>query len=378
MTRSSAERRASLLHRAHARTRRAGGARGPATAVPLRTPADELPLTRLLPIARLTPAQAVALGADLLAALETRNPAPPLHPEAVRVGRDGRARLLDAPGRPRTGGTDLEPTAAVLDQLGAATARPVLALERAAAAARSPDGRLAVVAAILREADATGGAQARAELGRAVAVIAGDRAGATPAPPARTSAPRRRRPPRTLRTVARAAVARSWKWVLSVVVLVAVVGIEIAFLRDDISRDITAVLEAGRAEVTATEAPTALPPVVPPAPATAGTIDAVDLRPVQPCAPGTECALRVQVRVQPQAQPQTIVWSLRVLDRCTGEVLAAPGGTATVPAHGDRLDAVVTVALPEASALAVTAVTDLPSTAASTAVPVPENGACTA
>jgi hypothetical protein len=49
-----------------------------------------------------------------------------------------------------------------------------------------------------------------------------------------------------------------------------------------------------------------------------------------------------------------------------------------VPAHGDRLDAVVTVALPEASALAVTAVTDLPSTAASTAVPVPENGACTA
>jgi hypothetical protein len=57
---------------------------------------------------------------------------------------------------------------------------------------------------------------------------------------------------------------------------------------------------------------------------------------------------------------------------------AAPGSAATVPPYGDRLDAVVTVSLPEASALAVTAVTDQPFTATSAAVPVPEDGACPA
>src|SRR5690606_18246496 len=91
-------------------------------------------------------------------------------------------------------------------------------LERAATEARAPDGRLAVVAAILRAADATGGALARAELARLVAVVTG---GVAPAPTtgeaARTPAPRRRRPRRrrSPRALARAAVARSWKWVLS-------------------------------------------------------------------------------------------------------------------------------------------------------------------
>jgi hypothetical protein len=80
--------------------------------------------------------------------------------------------------------------------------------------------------------------------------------------------------------------------------------------------------------------------------------------------------------VRPQAEPQTITWDLRVLDRCTGEFVTAPGGTVAVPPHGDRADVVSVVQLPEAEALAVLAITNLPFTAASAAVHVPERGAC--
>lgn len=375
MMRSGSGRRVSVLHAAHARTR-STVAIPPGIAAPNGAVGD-LALARLLSVAWLTPAQAVALGADVLAGLENGDTTAGtwLRPEAVRIGRDGRA-CVSAGSSPATNGAGLASAAALLDRLRAATrssaADPGLipALERAAAEARSPDGRIAFVAAILREADAAGGARARAELSRLVAMVAGDGALPPGAGPARASAPRRPR------AVARAVAARSWKWVLSIVVLVAVVVIEIAFLRDDIGRDVTAVLEAGRSAVTATGTAPALPPVVPPAPTAAGTITGVDLRPIQPCAPGAECVLRVQVLVQPQAEPQTIAWDLRILDRCTGESVTAPGGTVTVPPHGDRADVVSTVGLPDGEALAVMAVTTLPHTAASAAVHVPESGAC--
>ncbi|HLU55319.1 MAG TPA: hypothetical protein VKZ81_07635 [Pseudonocardia sp.] len=371
MTRSRAQRRAPLLHKVHVRTRRAARARPTPPAGP---PADGVGLTRLLAVARLTPPQAVALGADLVAAVEARPVAAPPRLAAVRVGRDGAVRLLDGP---PGHGSHLAQVGALLDRLAAATDGPVPALDRAAAEARSPDGRLAIVAAVLREADAPGGRRARAELGRAVAVIVGAPAPAPSAAP-RSAAPRRRPPRRPRRTPARAVAARSWKWALSVMVLVVVVAAEITFLRDDIARDVTAVLQAGRAGATAASPSTALPPLPTASPPSGGTVDAVDLRPVAPCAPGAECALRVQVRVRPQAQPYELAFSLRVLDRCTRVLTAAPGSAATVPPYGDRLDAVVTVSLPEASALAVTAVTDQPFTATSAAVPVPEDGACPA
>jgi hypothetical protein len=352
---------------------------------------DDLVLPRLLSIARLTPAQAVALGADLLADLEAMASADPetagrpqLRPEAVRIGRDGRARLIDAGHRPTMNGNGAGPTstAALLDRLRAAAGPSgvddelVSALERAATEARSPHGRLARVAAILDEADTTGGAQARAELATVVAMVTD---GAAPAPatgPApRTRSPRRRRPRRAPRDIARAAAARSWKWVLSLVVLVAAVLIEIALLRDEIGRDVQAVLEAGRSEATATSAPT-LPPVVPPAPTAAGTISRIELRPVTPCAPDAACALRMQVVLQPRAEPQTVTWDFRILDRCSGVAVGVPGGSVTVPPHGDRADLVSTVELPPADALAVLAVTSGPFTAASAAVGIPATATC--
>ena len=376
--------RVRLRRRADTRGRAVVAARGPVSAIPGRTtvessPGDDLDLTRLLSITRLSPAQAVALGADVVAGLEDR-PATGrtrLCPEAVRVGRDGRARLVDAGEPTSVNGAGLASAAALLDGLRAAV-RPsaadrglISALERAATEARSPRGRIEIVAAILREVDAVGGAPARAELAGMVATVADGVAPASAADPTSRVAASRRRP----RDVARAALDRGWKWVLSLVVLVAVVAIEIALLREEISRDIQAVLEAGRSGSSATGAP-ALPPVVPPAPAAAGTISGVDLRPVTLCTPDAACALRVQVLLQPRAEPQVVTWDFRILDRCTGAAVTVPGGTVTVPPHGDRADLVTTVGLPRADALAVLAITSQPFTAASAAVRVPATGAC--
>jgi len=73
-------------------------------------------------------------------------------------------------------------------------------------------------------------------------------------------------------------------------VLVAAVVVEIIFLRDDISRDVLAVLEAGRSEATATGTPPSSPPIVAAAPTAAGAISRIDIRQIQPCASGADCA----------------------------------------------------------------------------------------
>jgi hypothetical protein len=349
------------------------------------TAVRDLPLSRLLSTARLTPPQAVALGADLLTALENRDltAGAGVHADAVRVGRDGRAHVIDTPAI----GAGLTSAAAVLDGLRAAAGTSATdtgllpALERAAAEARSPDGRLAFAMAILREADAPEGTRARAELAKLVAMVAGEVAPAPVADPAPRAAARRRpRSRRSPRAVARAVVAHSWKWVLSLAVLVTIVAVEITFLHDQISRDVHAVLDAGRSESTASEAPPPLP-ALPPAPPAAGTISRVDLRPVQRCTPDAGCALRTQVVVLPQPEPQTITWDLRIIDRCTGEAVTVPGGAVTVPPHADRADAISSVALPPGGVLSVMAVTIQPFTAASDPVDVaadaPGSGACT-
>ena len=388
----------------------------PAAADPPRAAPDGgLTLTRLLDVVRLTPAQAVAVGADVLAALD--------HPPAadaarsglgrayVRVAPDGRAHLVDDRADDRAGDRagdrrlpaaarpGLATAAAVIGDLAAAArspaaapdppaAGPLAALGRAAAEARREDGSLATVASILRDADAPGGGEARAELARLVSAAGG---GVAPRGPTRAAAgvaggrsgapvprePREpRRPRRRPRAVARAVLARSWKWVLTVVVLAAVVLTEIAVLRDDIARDVQAVLDAGRSGSAATDDAPALPPVVPPAPAATGTITAVDLRAVAPCRPDAVCQVRTQVMLQPLPEPQTVTWAFQVLDRCTGAAATLPGGTVTVPPDADRADAVGAVALPPGDALAVLALTSLPATTASAPLLVPADGAC--
>src|SRR5687767_10734285 len=124
MVRAGSGGRTSLLQRAHLRMRSAVVAR--ATAAPARTAVerpgmDDLVLTQLLSIARLTPAQAVALGTDVLAGLEDAADLAQPRPRGMRVGRDGRARVTDT-GSPPSGNTaDLASAAALLDGLRAAT-----------------------------------------------------------------------------------------------------------------------------------------------------------------------------------------------------------------------------------------------------------------
>jgi hypothetical protein len=163
-------------------------------------------------------------------------------------------------------------------------------------------------------------------------------------------------------------------WLLSVVVLAAVVLLEVAFLRDEIVADVGLLLDAGRSG----SAPSAAPeadglPVPPLAPAAAGPVTAVDVRILEPCAPGAPCTVRVLVSLVPGPDPQVVTWSYRVVDPCTGTTDTAPGGSVTVPPGAGRAEAVGIVALPPTTAVAVVATTDRPAVAAASPVLV---GSC--
>ncbi|MGR7027130.1 hypothetical protein [Geodermatophilus sp. URMC 62] len=350
---------------------------GPATVLP-----QGVELARLLALVRLTAPQALEVGVGLLAAADGRE-----HPDTA--GRDGDPveAVVTADGevllRPRTGagppaaGRTAADLAAVLaDVAGAArlrgrpadpAAEELLArLDRAAT--DLPDAGVPAVARVLQEAVAgTDRTVARAELGALVRAVG-----------ARTAAPGGTGPAGSPSAVVRAtpagragprgtgtAVRRAGAWLLSVLVLAAVVLLEVAVLRDDIAADVDLLLDAGRSGAASSTAPEPDGlPVVPPAPAAAGDVTGVDLRPLERCAPATACTLRLQVRLD--AGPErTVTWSYRVVDRCTGAATTVPGGTVTVPPGGRQVTAVGTVALPDLPAVAVLAVTGLPAAAAS-------------
>lgn len=363
-----------------------------------------LGLPQLLEIAGITPSQALALGADVLAGLESRHAAggEGLSPKDVHVGPDGQAWLVDRARvtdraqvdgpLPETGEPDLTAVATLLDDLGGAARRTarhpdartverLAALDAAVVEATRPGGTVAAVAAGLRDADASGGTAARAELARLVAAAYGR--GAGPAPGGAGTAPRPSAPPapaagRAPLALARSVAARTWKWTVSLLVLVTVIAVEFAFLHDQIARDIAALLDAGRTGSTTSDASAREPaPVVAPAPPTAGAVTAVDLRTLGPCAPGQACEARVQVRLRPGPGPQTVDWAFQVVNRCTGTVVVLPGGTVTIPPNGDRADAIDALALPPGDALAVLALTGAPDTAASAPVSVPAQASCT-
>lgn len=351
---------------------------------PLDAPAPTLPegveLTRLLALVRLTAAQALELGAGLLAGTAERGD--PLVPDRAIVSTDGRVVLGPAPDGGRGGAPDLPTTLADVAAAARLRGRPPdpaaeqLLAELDRAAAELPDVGAPALAARVHEALAgTDRDGVRAELAALVRAVNGRSApalGSGPAGPPSTGArpaPARRATPRQPRT--------SWRrigaWLLSVLVLGAVVVAEVVVLRDDITADVGLLLDAGRSGATESTAPEPDgKPIVPPAPASAGSVTAVDLRPLLPCAPGAACTVSLQVRLTPAPADQVVTWSYRIVDRCTGVPVPAPdgtvpvpGGTATVPAGGQRIAVVGSVALPALPAVAVLAVTDVPAVAAS-------------
>ncbi|MGY1590854.1 hypothetical protein ACI79D_02640 [Geodermatophilus sp. SYSU D00708] len=341
-----------------------------------------MPLTRLTSLARLTPSQALELAAGVLAeAAEGGEPDPggdPVLAGEVVVGTDGRVALRTAAdGGPPTGG----PAVAVVlaDLVGAARVRgrPVdpaaeqllTRLERAGA--DLPVAGVPAVARTLGEAAAALDRGAvRAELAALVRAVGGTAAGrgAGPARAAGDPSPEGRAAPagEAASGGSRTTRRRIGAWLLSVLVLGAVVAVEVAVLRDDIATDVALLLDAGRSEAPpSTEPEPDGPPVVPPAPPAAGAVTGVDLRPLDACTPGAPCSVRLLVRLAPAPGPQVVTWSYRVVDRCTGAAQTAPGGTVTVPAGAERAEAVGTVPLPAVAAAAVVAVTEQPAVAAS-------------
>jgi hypothetical protein len=172
----------------------------------------------------------------------------------------------------------------------------------------------------------------------------------------------------------RTAGRRIGAWLLSVVVLAAVVLLEVAFLRDDIVADVDLLLDAGRSGSGPSTAPEAGGlPIASLAPAAAGVVTGVDVRILEPCAPGAPCTVRVLVSLVPGPDVQVVTWSYRVVDRCTGTTNTAAGGSVTVSPGAGRAEAVGIVALPPTTAVAVVATTDRPAVAAAPPVLV---GSC--
>jgi hypothetical protein len=340
-------------------------------------------LTRLLALARLTAPQALELAAGLLAG--TAGQDDPAGPDQALVGTDGRVVLGSAgdgrrTGSPPVGGGTGDALGPVLVEVAGAArlrGRPAdpaaeeLLTEIDRAVSDLPDTGLPAVAARLQERVAGLDRDVvRGELAALVRAVddrtapaTGRAPGGRPQPGSRTAAAGRV-PSGGTRTMRRVGA-----WLFSVVVLAAGVVVEVALLRDDIGADIELLLDAGRSGSTSTTAPEPDGlPIAPPAPAAAGSVAAVDLRPLAQCAPAAPCTLRLLVRLVPGPDPQTVTWSYRLVDRCTGAATTVPGGTVTVPPGGQRAAAVGTVALPDQRSVAVLAVTSSPATAASAPV----------
>lgn len=168
--------------------------------------------------------------------------------------------------------------------------------------------------------------------------------------------------------------SRFWKWAVSVAVLVTVLLAEYGFLHERIAADVTELMvgepHAPQAQVAVLPVPAVL------APASAGDVATVQVRALDPCSPGTSCAVRVHVGLVPRPSPVVVRWDARVEDVCSGVTAKMAGGSVTVPAHADRADVVGRLALPAGSALAVTAVTTSPAVAASAPLWAPARPSC--
>lgn len=359
-------------------------------------------LPRLLALARLTPAQAAEIATSVLAEAARRPQTGPGCPAteqtdltSVVIGTDGRvawARCGDGirgQGAPAPAPSGSAAAAIIADLASAARVRARHAgpaaeellevLDRAAAnvAVAGVPG----AARMLQEASAGIDRTAvRAELGALVRAIGRDARSPSPKAagtatggalsPAAGTAARQTRANGKVGTGRR----RVGAWLLSAVVLAAVVLLEVAVLRGRIAADINMLLTAGHSGSAPASAPKPDgPPITLSAPAAAGPVRAVDLRPLASCAPGEPCSFRVLVRLAPAPASRVVTWSYRIVNRCTGASQSAPGGSVTVRAGADQAVAVGIVPLRARQAAAVVAVTGGPAIAASPPVSI---GSC--
>ncbi len=368
---------------------------------------DGVWLDRVLELTRPSPAQAVVIGLDAVCGLQTVHAAGYAHGSicagVLRLGPDGRLRLDGWAAGALSGSAplahrqraDVGAVGVVLADLAravrgsphtAAGSTPALlaALDAAAGCAARPGADAGLVAAPLEAVCGPGeDATTRTELAALVATATASRSmaarcpsPAASAPAGSTGFPREARFGAALRGVWK----RIWTWVVALAVLAAAVTLEYVLLHERITQNVHLLREGSQpgqgSAAPAGPAPEALQQVPEPAPASAGVVEGLDLRALQPCTPGAVCMVRVLVRLQPQPaqqhtpgappQPRTVAWSFQVVDRCTGSQRGAAGGVVSVPPGGDQVQAVSTVPLPTGRFLAVTAVTSQPASVAGT------------
>src|SRR4051812_27930663 len=284
-------------------------------------PSSALPagveLTPLISLARLPPAQALEIGASVLGEAAARAPdtggpeGGRVEIDQVVVEADGRVVLGPAAdgrhngrhnGRPSAAGPTGRAVEAVLaDVAGAARLRArradpaavQLQAELDRAVAELPVAGVPVVARMLQEAaGAIDRGAVRAELGALVQAIGGQASPVSASAPAGApstvvrAAPARRATDGKTRSARR----RIGAWLLSILVLAAVVLLEVVVLRDRIAADIGLLLDAGRGGATSSPAPEPHGlPVVAPAPAAGRRLGRGGPRPPPPRAPGAPC-----------------------------------------------------------------------------------------
>lgn len=383
--------------------------------------ADGVLLSRLLELTRPSPAQAVVIGLGVLCGLRMVHSAGCAHGSVcageVRIGVDGHVRLDgcaaglrgSAPLKQRQR-ADLAAVGVLLAHLARAVRRspasaderaPALlaALDAAADRAALPGAGIEPVAAPLEAvcgpledsaARSELAALARAVRTRGSGSSSGSSSGAAmrarPGPPGAESASMAQGWATGLGAWSGGLWTRIWPWVAALTVLVVVVSLEFAVLRERLTGDLQLLLGGdqsgqGGAASSAAPMPMQLPPVPGPAPMSAGPVGGIDLRALEPCTPGAVCAVRVLVRLhlQPQSSlaPPAVKWTFRVIDRCTGGQHNVPGGVVSAGPGGEQVQAVSTVPLPPGRVLAVIAVTSEPARAASGPLLVPaRQGSC--
>ena len=372
-------------------------------------------LLRLLDRAKPSLAEAAAMAGLVLEAVAAMHDAGHRHhgldSRSVRIGLDGTVRLagwgpnaLFPTGRDDdVRRADVRAAAGLVAEIAKAAGRPARPLtERedrmATRLAAAADPRSLARRGLLKAAHgldaAIGPSEARraahqrvVSLTRAVAAVdpplpglpatgpapAGDEvlsagvalAGASPA--RRPIPPPARRPP---------IWPRLWKGVAIGALVALVLGVELQFFGDKVSRNVH-VLLSGSLRSAAAAGPRRPGPMPVLGPTAAGPVTHVELRPLDGCRAGGTCSAVVQVTVRPQAAPLAVPFSLEVLDRCRPGRESRPGGTLAIPPGRDRAFQTVTVPLPEGRAVAVIPLTSSPVVVAGTPLRTPgDDGPC--
>jgi hypothetical protein len=168
--------------------------------------------------------------------------------------------------------------------------------------------------------------------------------------------------------------SRLWKTTAVLAALAAVLGVEMTFFGDQLSRNLDVLLARKQSgDAAAARQPAALPVLAPPA---GGPIAQVELRPIDGCRSGKSCTALVQIRLQPQRRPLRVAWRLEIFDRCRQTRDRRPGGVATVEPGRDRLVVTHPLDIPVARSLAVIAVITEPVTVAGQAMALPGGDGC--